>query len=108
MVLFETFKHKYDVKVKESEMLLHRVEELSQLNGDLADQIEKKKQKTYKLAKEMDDLREKMKIKRVEEKKFQLPTLDLKKIVVRGHQREESRSSLASGITPDETMNSNL
>lgn len=35
MVLFETFKHKYDVKVKESEMLLSRVEELSHINGDL-------------------------------------------------------------------------
>ena len=108
MVLFETFKHKYDVKVKESEMLLHRVEELSQMNGDLAEQIEKKKSKTYKLAKEIDDLKEKMKIKRDDEKKFQVPTLDLKKIVVRGHQREESRTSIASGITPDETMTSHV
>lgn len=64
MMLFETFKHKYDVKIKESEMLLHRVEELSQLNGDLQDQIEKTKQKTYKLTKEIDDLKDKMKIKK--------------------------------------------
>lgn len=86
MVLFETFKHKYDVKVKESEMLLHRVEELSQLNGDLQDKIEKKIQKTYKLAKDLDDLKDKMKMKRDELDKLpSLPTLDLKKIVIRGH-----------------------
>ena len=35
MVFYETFKHKFDVKKMESEMLLHRVEELSQLNGGL-------------------------------------------------------------------------
>jgi hypothetical protein len=70
MVLFETFKHKYDVKVKESEMLLHRVEELSLMNGDLADLIEKKKQKTYKLSKELDDLKEKLKLKKDEERQF--------------------------------------
>jgi hypothetical protein len=37
MVLFETFKHKYDVKRREADTLLHRVEELSQLNGDLTE-----------------------------------------------------------------------
>ncbi len=35
LVMFETFKHKYDVKVRETERLLHRVEELSKVNGDL-------------------------------------------------------------------------
>jgi hypothetical protein len=102
MVLFETFKHKYDVKIKESEMLLHRVEELSQLNGDLQDQIDKKKSKTYKLAKEIDDLKDKLKIKRDDPPR--IPTLNLKKIVVRGHQREESRTSFTSVVTPENDM----
>jgi hypothetical protein len=35
MVLYETFKHKFDTKTKESERLLNRVEELSILNADL-------------------------------------------------------------------------
>jgi hypothetical protein len=29
MILFETFRHKYEVKTKEAERLLQRVEELS-------------------------------------------------------------------------------
>jgi hypothetical protein len=37
MVLFETFKHKFDTKTKESEKLLTRVEELSIMNADLSD-----------------------------------------------------------------------
>lgn len=58
----------------------------------------------------MDDLREKLKLGRLEdEPKFKLPTLDLKKIRVRGaHHREESSSSIASRITPDDTMTSNV
>ena len=35
MVYYETFKHKFDTKTKESQMLLQGVEELSYLNGDL-------------------------------------------------------------------------
>lgn len=35
MVLYETFKHKFEVKKKETDRLLTRVEELSQLNGKL-------------------------------------------------------------------------
>jgi len=37
MVLFETVRHKYDTKKREAEVLLQRVEELSQLNGGLTD-----------------------------------------------------------------------
>jgi len=55
------------------------------MNGDLSDQIEKKISKTYKLAKEIDDLKDKMKIKKDDDKTFKLPSLDLKKIVIRGH-----------------------
>ena len=39
MVFYETFKHKFDVKKMESERLLGRVEELSQVNGGLEDQV---------------------------------------------------------------------
>jgi hypothetical protein len=39
MVFYETFKHKFDVKKMESERLLSRVEELSQLNGSLEEQV---------------------------------------------------------------------
>lgn len=37
MVFYETFKHKFDVKKMESERLLNRLEELSQVNGGLED-----------------------------------------------------------------------
>lgn len=37
MVFYETFKHKFDVKKMESEKLLTRLEELSQMNGGLED-----------------------------------------------------------------------
>lgn len=42
MVFYETFKHKYDVKIKENNMLLQRVEELSTLNGETLDKLLKK------------------------------------------------------------------
>jgi hypothetical protein len=41
MVFYETFKHKFDIKKLESEKLLTRVEELSQINGSLEDHISK-------------------------------------------------------------------
>jgi hypothetical protein len=41
MVFYETFKHKFDVKKMESSRLLSRLEELSQVNGGLEDQIGK-------------------------------------------------------------------
>ncbi len=49
MVFYETFKHKFDVKKLETERLLTRVEELSQINGSLEDQIVKQKNKNFRL-----------------------------------------------------------
>ncbi len=46
----------------ESSKLLTRLEELSQVNGGLEDQIGKQKQKNYKLQREIEDLREKIKM----------------------------------------------
>jgi septal ring factor EnvC (AmiA/AmiB activator) len=62
MVFYETFKHKFEVKKMESSKLLTRLEELSQVNGGLEDQIGKQKQKNYKLQREIEDLREKIKM----------------------------------------------
>lgn len=61
MVFYETFKHKFDVKKMESEKLLGRVEELSQVNGGLEESIGKQKNKNYKLHLKVEDLREKLK-----------------------------------------------
>jgi predicted nuclease with TOPRIM domain len=61
MIFYETFKHKFDVKSMETERLLSRVEELSQVNGGLEDSINKQKAKNYKLMKRIEDLREKLK-----------------------------------------------
>lgn len=60
MIYYETLKHKFDVKKVESETLLTKVEELSQLNGGLEDQIFKQKSKNGKLKKRIDDLKENM------------------------------------------------
>jgi peptidoglycan hydrolase CwlO-like protein len=60
MIFYETFKHKFDVKKLESQRLLNRVEELSQVNGGLEDQINKQKQKNYKLQKKIEDLKERI------------------------------------------------
>lgn len=35
MILFETYKYKYDIKEKEITLLMVRVDELSKINGDL-------------------------------------------------------------------------
>ena len=35
MISFETFKHKYDIKNKEVHLLMTRVDELSNTNGEL-------------------------------------------------------------------------
>ncbi|CDW81842.1 UNKNOWN [Stylonychia lemnae] len=61
MILFETFKHKFEVKKKEADRLLTRVEELSQMKGNLEEQINKSKDKTYKLNKKIEDLNDKVK-----------------------------------------------
>lgn len=60
MVFYETFKHKFDVKKLESERLLTRVEELSQINGSLDDMIKKQKYRNTKLEKNLNILREKL------------------------------------------------
>jgi predicted nuclease with TOPRIM domain len=60
MVFYETFKHKFDVKKVETERLLTRVEELSQLNGGLEDQIERQKGKSGRLQHDIDDLKDKI------------------------------------------------
>ena len=39
MVFYETFRHKFESKKLETDRLLHRVEELSHVNGSLEDQI---------------------------------------------------------------------
>ena len=41
MIFYEAFKHKFDVKKMESERLLTRVEELSQINGSLDEKFSK-------------------------------------------------------------------
>lgn len=62
MVFYETFKHKFDVKKLETERLLTRVEELSQINGSLEDQIVKQKNKNFRLQRDIDDLKEKIRM----------------------------------------------
>lgn len=62
MVFYETFKHKFDVKKMESERLLTRVEELSHINGDLEEKILKQKNKSYKLHRDIEDLKDKIKL----------------------------------------------
>ena len=43
MVFYETFKHKFDVKKMEGERLLTRLEELSQVNGGLEEELGQQK-----------------------------------------------------------------
>lgn len=61
MVLYETFKHKFDMKNLETEELLERVEELSMVNGGLEDYIRKYEMKNIKLRDRIEDLRINMK-----------------------------------------------
>jgi chromosome segregation ATPase len=62
LVQFETFRHKFEVKKKEADMLLSRVEELSQLNGSLADQIVKKQTKNQKLTSQVEEMKVQVKL----------------------------------------------
>jgi len=45
MIFYETFKHKFNIKKNETDRLLSRVEELSQINGGLEDHILSKRTK---------------------------------------------------------------
>lgn len=64
MIFYETFKHKFDVKKMETERLLHRVEELSHINGTLEDKIQKQNNKNFRLQRDIDDLKDKIKLLR--------------------------------------------
>lgn len=61
MVLYETFKHKFDMKKMETKELLERVEELSMVNGGLEEHIRKYESKNEKLRRKIDDLKINMK-----------------------------------------------
>ena len=57
MILYETFKHKYDMKKLETEELLEKVQEISMVNGGLEEHIRKHDIKNQKLKKRIDDLK---------------------------------------------------
>lgn len=62
MLLYETFKHKFDVKQMENDLLLTRVEELSQMTGSLEDTIMAHKNRNMRLERDLEDLREKLRL----------------------------------------------
>mmetsp|Transcript_17824 Transcript_17824/g.17055 ORF Transcript_17824/g.17055 Transcript_17824/m.17055 type:complete len:216 (+) Transcript_17824:360-1007(+) len=74
MVMFETIKHKNEVKNKEVERLLQRVEELSLINGDLQYKMVSRDSRYLQLESELQDLKEKQSFLK--------------------HRREESKQSL--------------
>lgn len=62
MLLYETFKHKFDVKQMENDLLLTRVEELSLMTGSLEDTIMAHKNRNMRLERDLEDLREKLRL----------------------------------------------
>ena len=63
MVSFETFKHKYDIKNKEVKLLMSRVDDLSNMNGELQEKIEKKQEHTELLVHDIELLKDRLRIK---------------------------------------------
>ena len=76
---------------------MQRLNELSSSNGDLQEEIEKRKEQNELLMADLENLKEKLKLKGSPSSSVYMPSRNNHKLIIRGvHYRQESQSSMSS------------